>query len=244
MAGTHPSWAEQVKAWGVHLFTASGIITVFLALLAGARQDFPEAMWWLLAAQFIDGVDGTLARYFRVAEVLPEMSGKSIDFVIDFAAYAIVPAFLIYQAEVLPEHLSLWLVALVLVASALYYGKSGMISADLYFVGFPVMWNMAAYFLIMVFSCPEAWNAAVVALLIVLQFVPIKFAYPSRTREWRAGNLLMSALMVVAVVATLWHAPQLPAIWFWANVAGLAYFAVFAAVASLGLAGARGRENN
>ncbi|NBC64298.1 MAG: phosphatidylcholine/phosphatidylserine synthase, partial [Bacteroidetes bacterium] len=54
--------SERLKAWLVHLFTASGVITVFMALIAAAENDFRAAMLWLIAAQLIDGVDGTLAR--------------------------------------------------------------------------------------------------------------------------------------------------------------------------------------
>ena len=43
-----------------------------LALLAVARADFAHAALLMLVALAIDSVDGTLARAFRVAEVLPQ----------------------------------------------------------------------------------------------------------------------------------------------------------------------------
>ena len=234
MGKTYTS-GQRAQAWAVHLFTASGIITVFMALVEGTRHDFVSAMWWLLAAQVIDGVDGTLARRFKVQEVLPEMSGKSIDFVIDFAAYAIIPAFLIFQAGVIEPPYALWAAFLILVTAAVYYGKDGMISADYYFVGFPVMWNMAAFYLLFVFEWGSMVNLGVVILLAVLQFVPVKFAYPSRTERWRTGNLLATAVFVVSTVGLLWYHPQEVVLFWWGCVLSLAYFGVFAVLATFWL---------
>lgn len=227
--------SQRAQAWGVHIFTASGIITVFMALVEGAQHNFAPAMWWLLAAQLIDGVDGTLARYFKVEEVLPHISGKSIDFVIDFAGYAIVPAFLIYQAAIIAAPYDLWAAFLILVTSAVYYGKEGMISDDYYFVGFPVMWNMAAFYLLFVFDLGSTASLLAVLLLAVLQFVPIKFAYPSRTKRWRAGNLLVTAVFILSMIGLLWYYPQ-PVLWFWWGcVLSLAYFGAFGLLTTLWL---------
>ncbi len=57
-------------------------------------------MAWLLVALLIDGIDGTLARVFKVKEVLPNVSGKTIDTVVDFTNYAVVPAYFFYAAAI------------------------------------------------------------------------------------------------------------------------------------------------
>ena len=226
------SASTRLKAWLVHGFTATGIITVFMALVETGAADFRAAMLWLLAAQLIDGVDGTLARRYQVEEVLPQMSGKSIDFVIDFAGYAIVPAFMIYKADLMPDALSLSMAFLILLTSAIYYGKSGMISDNHYFVGFPVMWNMVAFYLIFIFPFPPYGHAVLIIVLAALQFAPIKFAYPSRTRRWRPATLLFSVLFVLSVTGLLWWYPDYPAILYWGTLISLGYFGVFAAVAT------------
>jgi phosphatidylcholine synthase len=220
--------ADRFKAWLVHIFTASGILTVFMALLATTNGNFRNAMLWLLAAQVIDGVDGTLARRYRVDEVLPDVSGKSIDFVIDFAAYAIIPAFIIYRADLMPEPMALASALLILITSAVYYGKSGMISDDYYFIGFPVMWNLAAFYLLFIFSFSPAVNVILIATLAAMQFMPIKFAYPSRTERWRSANLTFTVIAVVSVTLFLVFYPDPPAIFYWGCLLALAYFAVFA----------------
>jgi len=224
--------ADRLKAWAVHLFTATGIVAVFMALVEAGTTDFRSAMLWLLAAQLIDGIDGTLARRYRVEHVLPQMSGKSIDFVIDFAGYAIVPAYMIYKAGLLPADAGLALAFVILLTSAIYYGKSGMISDNHYFVGFPVMWNMVAFYMIFIFTMPVWGYAALILGLAALQFIPIKFAYPSRTRRWRVGNLLFTAVFVISVVGYLIYYPREITVLYWGTIASLAYFALFAFVAT------------
>ena len=219
--------AERLKAWLVRFFTASGVLTVFMALIATTENDFRTAMLWLIAAQLIDGVDGTLARRYRVEEVLPEMSGKSIDFVIDFAAYCFVPAFMIFQAGLIPGVLGLCLVLLIVLSSAIYYGRKSMISGDFYFVGFPVIWNMVAFYLIFIFNFPAIVNAIFILLLVAMQFLPVKFAYPSMTSRWKPATLLFTTILLVSMTALLIFYPNYPNFIYWGPIISLDYFAVF-----------------
>ena len=96
-------------------------------------------MLWLFVTLIIDSVDGTFARLFKVREVLPNFDGKMIDYVIDFAIYAIIPAYFIHEAPLLPEDFKLIGATIILLVSAIYYGLDGMVSNDYYFIGFPVM---------------------------------------------------------------------------------------------------------
>lgn len=225
---TSPGLAGRLGAWGVHLFTASGIITVFMAILAVGKGDLRAAMLWLVAAQLIDGVDGTMARRFRVTEVLPFMNGKNIDFVIDFASYAIVPAYMIYASGLIGGDWNLACAFLILMVSAVYYGKEGMISEDYYFIGFPVMWNMAAFFMIFVFQWGHWANVLLVVALSALHFIPIKFAYPSRTNQWRWLSLGVAAAGMLAALGIIWPYPEpRPVLNAIANLA-LGYFGFFA----------------
>ena len=188
-----------VLAWCVHIFTASGIIPAFFAIVAITNQDYLMAFVMLMVAHFIDGVDGTLARRARVTEVLPNMSGKMMDCIIDFSTYAIIPAYAMYMAPdfwpSLPYLKELSIVA-ILMASTLYYGKEGMVSNDYYFVGFPVLWNWVAFYLYYIFELPVWGNVVFIWVCAVLHFVPIKYVYPSRTQKFMFLNVfLMFALM-------------------------------------------------
>ncbi|MDZ7719610.1 MAG: CDP-alcohol phosphatidyltransferase family protein [Balneolaceae bacterium] len=218
---------KRLKAWTVHLFTASGIIAVFMALISTAENDFRTAMLWLIAAQLIDGVDGTLARRYNVQKVLPKVSGKSIDFVIDFCGYAVIPAFMIYQAALMQEWVGLSMALLIVFTSAIYYGKTGMITDDFYFKGFPVMWNMAAFYLIFIFNFPDTLNAVLIFLLAVMQFLPIKFAYPSMTSRWKPATLTFTTILMVSMTGMLILYPNYPDFLYWGPIISLDYFAVF-----------------
>ncbi|MEL6141300.1 MAG: CDP-alcohol phosphatidyltransferase family protein, partial [Bacteroidota bacterium] len=87
---------RQLLAWSVHLFTASGSVVGFLGLLAAIEKDWRTSLLYLLLCQFIDGIDGALARLAQVSEVLPKVKGKNIDYVIDFFTYVILPAYIFY----------------------------------------------------------------------------------------------------------------------------------------------------
>lgn len=226
MPSTH-STGEKALAWSVHIFTATGVLAVFMALLAVSAHDFRLAMFWLMAALLIDGVDGTLARRFRVSEVLPHVSGKNIDFVIDFASYAIVPAYMIYESGLMEGPWNLAATFLILMVSAVYYGKEGMVSDDLYFVGFPVMWNMAAFYMVFVFHWGHWANVLLVVGLSILHFVPIKTAYPSRTGHWRWPTLGVTVVFLLSLLAITWLYPKSLA---WLNALAwlcLLYFTAF-----------------
>jgi phosphatidylcholine synthase len=211
-----PKWA----AWCVHLLTASGIIPAFLAILAIEESDFRAAMLWLGLAFLIDGIDGSLARRFKVWEVLPQMNGKNMDFVIDFTTYALIPAYFFYQAELVASAWALPATLLMLVVSVVYYGKEGMTSEDQqYFMGFPVLWNIVVFYLFFVFHWPAWGNLLSILLLSVFHFVPIRFAYPSRGKHWRYLTLAMSVLFGASAMGILWYQPE--EVFFLRLIAGL-----------------------
>ena len=59
-----------IIAWSIHIFTALGVICGFQALLSALDKEFNSAILWLALALFIDGVDGSLARKYKVKEVI------------------------------------------------------------------------------------------------------------------------------------------------------------------------------
>lgn len=139
MQNTTYSFPRKMAAWGVHVFTSLGMVAGLLAIVAISCGQFREATLWLVVGQLIDGFDGTLARWVQVGKVLPHISGKTIDMVIDFANYALIPAYFLYASGLIGAPWHGIAAGVILLASALYYGKDGMISEDYYFIGFPVM---------------------------------------------------------------------------------------------------------
>ncbi|MEZ5345663.1 MAG: hypothetical protein R2681_08930 [Pyrinomonadaceae bacterium] len=227
------SGTEKILAWSVHVFSASGLIAGFMAILAIADKNFRAAMAWLLLCLFIDGVDGTLARRFRVKEILPNVDGSNIDYVVDFTTYAVIPAYFFFAAELVDPNINLPLAFLILLVSAVYYGIKGMVSEDFYFVGFPVMWNVVVFYLFFIFAFPGWVNAAIIVILAVLHFVPIKFAYPSRATRFRKLTAVFSILLMVIMPLAVWLYPAVP-VWLKILAAlNLAYFAVLAVIDTL-----------
>jgi phosphatidylcholine synthase len=225
---------EKTLAWSVHIFTASGILAGFMAILAITAKDWRTAMGWLFVALVIDGIDGTFARLFKTAETLPNINGKTMDYVIDFATYAIIPAFFFYQAELVSPAWNLPLTFLILLVSVIYYGKEGMVSDDYYFIGFPVMWNVVIFFLIFVFSLETWGNAAIIIIFSILHFVPIKFAYPSRAIRLKTLTIIVTAILLIAMPVIVWFYPEVPDSLKWVANICLAYFGVLAVIDTLG----------
>ena len=223
---------QRALAYSVHAFTSTGIVAGFMAIVAISNHEFKQAMLWIFVTLIIDGVDGTFARMFKIKEVLPNIDGKMIDYVIDFATYALIPAYFIYEAPILPEEVKLLGVAIILIVSALYYGLDGMVSSDYYFVGFPVMWNMVAFYLFFVLTLHEWVNFTLVVFLAILHFVPIKFLYPSRTVKYRALNLTASTVFLISNILIIFNfnenqleLNESNVILSWFSIACIAFFA-------------------
>src|SRR5689334_24820293 len=101
------SAGRRLLAWGVHIFTASGVVMGLLALAAVVNRNWRGALLWLFVAVLIDTVDGSLARVIRVKEVLPDVDGRMLDYVIDFTNDVIVPTLLVYTAGLVPPSIRL-----------------------------------------------------------------------------------------------------------------------------------------
>jgi len=196
---------------GVHLFTSTGVLAAFMAILAisEAQIDWQrEAMLWLILALIIDGVDGAMARAVKANEVLPGWDGKAIDYVIDFLTYAVIPAFFFYQTELLPEAWKLPAVFAILLVSAMYYGKMDMISDDLYFIGFPVVWNMVVYAMFFILNLNQWLNLALIIFFCVMHFVPLKYVHPGRTPHFKKLNILNTVLFFLSNGIILYLYPE------------------------------------
>lgn len=161
---------------------------------------------WLAVALLIDGIDGTLARRFRVAEILPRWSGDALDLVVDFTTYVFVPAVALAISGLLPQIAAVPLAVAIVVTSALYFADEQMKTAENYFRGFPALWNAVAFHLF-VLKLPPWINAAAVAALVVMTFLPLRVLHPFRVPHLRRVNLIALAawcgLGVYALAAML-----------------------------------------
>ena len=219
---------RRILAWSVHVFTSLGLLAAFMAIIALDEGDWRACFLWLLVSFFIDGIDGTLARLFQVENVLPSMDGKNIDYVIDFTTYALIPAIFFYKADMVEAHLMIPSIVFILISSALYYGKKGMVEDDQYFIGFPVLWNFVVFFQFFIFQNNQTLNFYSVIVIAIMHFVPLKYAYPSRARRYFFLHLAVSIVSILSAVYILYIYDQRSAVVEWVPIIGGAYFVLFA----------------
>lgn len=211
--------SARAVAFSVHLFTALGGACAILALIAATRAEWTGMFAWLGLALLIDGVDGALARHFRVADILPRWSGDALDLVVDFTTYVFVPAYALAASGMLPHQLAIPLSIAIVVSAAIYCADRDMKLPDNSFRGFPILWNAIAFHLFIIKFSP--WmTAAIVAAFVVLTFAPYRTIHPLRMPGMHAANALgllaWSALALYALLCGLnpgpWFAAALTAI--------------------------------
>ena len=221
--------ARRAAAWGVHLLTATSAPAGVLALLATVRGDVQTAFAWMAFTVIVDSIDGTLARAVGVKKVVPRIDGALLDNIVDYFVWAILPATFVVLRHMVPDWLALPVMAAITMSSALGFSNTGAKTSDHFFTGFPSYWNIVVFYL-WVLDCAPAVNAAVLLLLAVLVFVPIRYVYPSRTPTLR---WLTNALGIVWTVA-LFYLLLVPTAPRWVVTASLAY-PVYYVVLSLAL---------
>lgn len=194
---------ERVRAFTVHVFTATGAALALLALILATGGHWAGMFFCLGMALLVDGADGPMARAFDVERLLPRWSGETLDLVVDFATYVFVPAYAISASGLLPQVLAIPAGVIVVVSGALYFADREMKTKDNYFHGFPAVWNLAAFYLYLL-EPPEWAAAASIVVLAGLSFSPIKFLHPLRVQHWRSFNIaLLAAWAILAFVAVI-----------------------------------------
>ncbi len=193
----------RAAALSVHVFTALGAGVALIALLEAVREHWTAMFWWLGVALVIDGVDGPMARRLDVERVQPNWSGEVLDLVVDFATYVFVPAYAIAASGLLLPLAAPILGVGITVSGALYFADRRMKSADNHFRGFPGLWNVAAFYLFLL-HWPPAASTFLVAILILLTFMPFHVVHPVRVRRLRWLTLsLIGAGTALALVALI-----------------------------------------
>lgn len=195
---------ERARAFSVHVFTACGAALALLALVLATGGHWTAMFACLGAALIVDGLDGPLARAADVAGTLPRWSGDRLDSVVDFTTYVFVPAYAIAASGLLPPALAIPAGIAIAVTGALYFADNAMKSADHYFRGFPVVWNLAAFYLYLLEPPPWLATLCLVALL-VLTFAPIQFVHPLRVKRLRTLNLVLSVAWAALALTALAH---------------------------------------
>ena len=232
-------------AWGVHLYTALGAALGLLAIYFASQRDFRASFLAMGAATIIDSSDGPLARWLMVKTRVPTFDGALLDNIVDYLTYTVAPVFLMLEAGIIPgSRWGLGLACLVMLASVYGFCRTQAKTEDNYFLGFPNYWNLVAFYLFCL-GAGTAFNVAVLLLLAVMVFMPLKFIYPNRTVPLRPVTLTLGIIWAFVTVAAVLMLPAVNPIMLWAGLSFIAYYLIasFALQARAALKSNRSRVN-
>ncbi|MGH1466287.1 MAG: CDP-alcohol phosphatidyltransferase family protein [Cognatishimia sp.] len=181
----------QLKALSVHLLTATGAVFAMLAMLAAVDEKWSLMFLWLVVAFAVDGIDGPLARRYNVKKYAPEFNGVLLDLIIDYLTYVFIPAFALFKSGLMDGWTGWFAIIVITFTSALYFSDTRMKTKDNSFSGFPGCWNMV---ILVIFAIePSFWvSLALVSVVAVAMFLPLRFVHPVRTERWRNVSLPMA----------------------------------------------------
>ena len=169
------------------------------ALQAVLEGDSQSAMIWLLVTQVIDGVDGPIARAINVRGRLPKIDGYVLDLVIDYATCVVVPAAFIYRFGLLPgRHLSLLVLAVVVLSAAIWFARTDMMTDDHWFRGFPATWNMVAISMFLL-DIDGAVAVVIVLCLAAASFTNWPVPHPVQVTQWRSVTVPVTVVWLLVM---------------------------------------------
>ncbi|MBS1810430.1 MAG: CDP-alcohol phosphatidyltransferase family protein [Acidobacteria bacterium] len=203
---------RKILAWGVHLYTASGLIAaaiILVLLVQGGDEAIRQAFIWMFVATVIDTTDGWLARKANVKKFASTFDGRRLDDLIDFNTYTTLPLMLIWRANLLQEGSQWWLL-LPLLASAYGFCQTQAKTADNFFLGFPSYWNIVAFYLYLA-QPPHIVSLVGIIILALLTFVPSLYLYTTHGGRFSLFTNLFGIAWAISLIALfmLWHrSPQ------------------------------------
>jgi phosphatidylcholine synthase len=212
-------------AYGVHVFTALGAALGFLALEAVIRGDLTLAFWWLGVALVVDAADGPMARRLNVTETASRYDGALLDLVVDFITYVFVPAAMLFRPEVMAQPWGILSGLVITLGSALYFADTTMKTDDWWFRGFPAVWNVVVFYIV-VFTPPTPVAVLIIVVLAALMFLPVIFVHPFRVKRWRVVTMGVLGAWGLATLAALVQKLQ-PGLLVKAVLLGSALYFVF-----------------
>lgn len=195
--------------WCVHAYTALGLVAAAIMavlLVQGGHNAFRWCFILMAIATIVDATDGTLARKVRIKEVVPNFDGRRLDDIIDFLNYTFLPILLIWRAELVPKGQEAWLL-LPLLASVYGFCQVNIKTDDGFFLGFPSLWNVVAFYLYVLPIDP--WTAlAITTVLALMTFVPSKYLYPSQPGRLNQISTLLGMVWTVLLTVLIFNLPS------------------------------------
>ena len=118
------SW-NFVRAFAVHLLTATGAALAFLAMVPAAQGDWQMMFLWLVVALVVDGIDGPLARHYDVRKYANDWDGVLLDLIIDYLTYVFIPAYAL-SLGLLSGWLGIAMALVIVTTGAMYFCDTRM----------------------------------------------------------------------------------------------------------------------
>lgn len=197
------STKDRAVAWGVHLFTASGVLLAMAATVSIFHHKPGHALLWLVLAQVVDGLDGPLARKFNVKKHAPVVDGNVLDLVVDYLTCVIVPMAFAARFGIFPAQVEMWIIAAILYVSAIWFAKTDIETKDMWFRGFPTAWNLVVT-VFWIMQTSQQFNLMVSSALVVLTLTPkVKFFHALSSKQFREVTI---PLTTAAMLAMAWMA--------------------------------------
>jgi len=218
-------FAAKLRAWGVHGLTAFGVVAGLLSVAAITQYQWKIAFAYMMVSTAIDGIDGTLARKFKVKVVLPGFDGALLDNLVDYFTFVIVPGVFFYMADLLPPQLALAGAAMIALASAYQFCQVDAKTGDNFFKGFPSYWNVVALYLYL-FQFGQWTNLVILVGFAIAVFVPIRYVYPTRTVAFRKTTIGLAFIWGASMIVVLWQFPNHAPWLLWASMGFIVYYFV------------------
>lgn len=193
----------RIKALSVHLLTASGAVLSMFAMLAAVEGHWQTMFLWLVLALLVDGIDGPLARRYDTPKNFPTYDGVLMDLIVDYLTYVFIPAYALFKSGMLTGWTGWLAIIVICYGSVIYFADTRMKTKDKSFSGFPACWNMVVLVLFAI-APSQHTILAVVVLLTVGMFVPLKFVHPTRTKRWREITLPVCIAWVLFAAWAAW----------------------------------------
>ena len=181
---------NKIRASLVHFLTGSGIIFSFLALVSVIEGFKLQTFMFLGVALIIDIIDGTLARRYKIDVIFPNIDGKTLDTIIDYINYILIPCIMLYKFNYLPQNFSLIIPIVILCISLYSYINIKLIDASFSYLGFPSIWNIILLYL-EILSFNKWINLLIIIFFVFLKFVPFKVLHPMRFPKLKKTNITL-----------------------------------------------------
>ncbi len=205
---------QHLRAYAVHVYTASGIALAFLAAAELTRPvpDPRHVFLLLFAAVLVDATDGILARLWNVKRFAARIDGRTIDDIVDYLTYTFLPLLLMWRLGWLPSPAALWVIPALIASLFGFANRAAKDESAGFFLGWPSYWNVVAFYAGLFTGPTAAWlTAAFVVLFTILTVAPVRFLYPNLAPPpWRTPVLAGAAIYILLLVAILLLYPNAP----------------------------------